>query len=591
MKKIIYTLMLAAFAVIGLSSCDAYLDRTPLDSDNDATHWTSEAAIENYSWTFYDYLDEISYGTGWTRGQYYAEAFTDDYSCENFSEFTKNVPNSSGSWNTPYSRIREANVMLNRIDMIPNLSETAANHWRGVARFFRAFFHFQLVKVYGDVVWVDDEIDFSKEEEVTKPRDSRVTVMDNVVADLQFAVNHCYGPEQAATNTVNKYVAAALLSRVALYEGTWEKYHNVSGGHPETFLSAAKNAAETVINSGKYAISNDYAAMYRSLSLASSNEVLLYHMYTVANVNGGKVSKAHAQYGNTNSSTPTWGLTKSAVESYTTSEGIPIHMVPDYDDKTLAGIFENRDKRLSATVTPTILPVTNLAWNHGILSTTGYWTEKYTDLSREQEMLNTATWNAPLNDTDGPIFQYSEVLLNYAEACAELGSCTDADLNKSVNILRTNHGGIPALKVSGTGCTVNGVTITLDEKDGAPTVLIQEIRRERRVELMTDGFRHDDLMRWKLGEKLNTKTNPDGYLGASMAAIKDYCEKAGKSDDWAKIEEKNFWYNGYKSPYNTEVVNAGGATVDRVWDDKYYLEPVPSGQILLDPNLTQNPGW
>lgn len=592
MKKIFYTLTIGALAVLGLNSCSDYLDRTPLDSNSDATNWTSEAAIETFSWKFYGDLSELSYGSGWTRGQYHSETLTDDYATESFTEFTKNIPNSSSSWNTPYDRIRAANIMLNRIDLVPNLSDKVANHWRGVARFFRALYHFELVKTYGDIVWVDGEIDFTKDENVKRSRDSRVTVMDNVVSDLEFAMNNCYSPSEAETNTVNSMVAAALLSRVALYEGAWEKYHNLSGGHPDTFYKTAKEAAAKVIDSGLYEVTDNYKGMYTSLSLVGSKEVLLYKIYSLANVNGGKVTAAHAQYGWIDSSTPTWGLTKSAVENYTNADGLPIHMSSSYNDKTLEGVFSNRDKRLNAAVDDAILPVTKLTYTYGIVSTTGYWTWKFLDYSKKAEYEANGTWNAPSNDTDGPIFQYSEVLENYAEACAELGSITQADLDKSVNLLRVRHGEIPALTLVGTtGCSVNGVAITKAPNDPATNVLLQELRRDRRSELMADGFRHDDLMRWALGKNLDTKENPDGYIGASKDAIKAYSATVEDAAEWEDIEKENFFLNGYKSPYNTSAVNAGGSTVDRTWNDKYYLEPIPAGQILLDENLTQNPGW
>ena len=591
MKKTIYTIAIAVFAVLGLCSCSDYLDRTPLDSNSDATNWTSESSIETFAWKFYGRLSELSYGSGWTRGQYHSETLTDDYSTEDFSEFTKNVPNSSGTWNTNYDRIRETNILLNRIEKVPGLSEAAANHWKGVARFFRALYYYNLVRTYGDVVWVAEEVDFSKEENVTRPRDSRVQVVDNMVADLEFAMNNCYDPAKAGANTVNSMVAAALLSRVALYEGAWEKYHNTTGGHPETFYTKAKDAANKVISSGLYEVTDDYKGMYTSLSLTTSKEVLMYKIYTLANVNGGKISEAHAQYGWIDSSTPTWGLTKSAIENYTNSAGLPVHMF-NYNDQTMAGVFQNRDKRLNATIYDQILPIINLAWDYGILSTTGYWTFKFLPLERRAEMEKNASWNAPSNDTDGPVFTYSEVLENYAEACAELGSCTQADLDKSINLLRTKHGKIPALTVSGTNVSVNGVAITKAPNDPAASVLLQEIRRDRRSELMCDGFRHDDLMRWALGGNLDTRKNPDGYLGASLAAIKDYyLSTGGNESGWAAILAKNFSYQGYKSPYNTSAINAGGTTVDRVWEDKYYLEPIPSAQITLDPNLGQNPGW
>lgn len=590
MKKTLYKLAVAAIAVVGLYGCNKYLDLKPLDSNSDSTNWTSESAIETYSWKFYGYLSELSYGSGWTRGQYHAEGLTDDYAPESFVEFTKTIPNSSGTWNTNYDRIREANIMLNRIDLVPDLSEKAANHWRGVARFFRALYHYNLVRTYGDVVWVEEEIDFSKEENITRPRDSRVTVMDNIVADLEFAMNNCYDPSTAGVNTVNNMVAAALLSRVALYEGAWEKYHSVSGGHADTFYSKAKTAAAKVIDSNLYEVTDNYKGMYTSLSLVGSKEVLLYKIYTLANVNGGKITEAHSQYGWSDSSTPTWGLTKSAMENYTNDQGLPVHMFA-YNDATMDGVFKNRDKRLTASVYDQIMPITELAWDFGIISTTGYWTFKFLPLERRAEMEANASWNGPSNDTDGPIFQYSEVLLNYAEACAELGQITQSDLDKSVNLLRVKHGGIPALTLAGTGVSVNGTAITKAPGDPAANVLLQELRRERRSELMCDGFRHDDLMRWALGENLDTKKNPDGYLGASVAALQSYAGTVDGAKTWAEISAKNFFLAGYKSPYNTAAVNAGGTTVDREWNDKYYLEPIPAGQILLDDKLTQNPGW
>ena len=590
MKKTLYILAFAVAMVFGLCGCSEYLDLKPLDSYSDATNWTSESAIESFAWKFYGRLSELSYGSGWTRGQYHAETLSDDYTTESFTEFTKQVPNSSGVWNTNYDRIRETNILLNRIDLVPNLPDAAANHWKGVARFFRALYYYNLVRTYGDVVWVEEEVDFSKEENLQRPRDSRVTVMDNVVADLEFAMNNCYSPSKAAANTVNNMVAAALLSRVALYEGAWEKYHNFTGGHSGTFYAKAKEAAEKVISSGLYQVTDNYKGMYTSLSLVGSKEVLLYKIYTLANVNGGKITEAHGIYGWSDSSTPTWGLTKSAMENYTNDQGIPTHMYA-YNDKTMEGVFANRDKRLNATVYEEILPIVDLAWDYGILSTTGYWTFKFLPLERRAQMEGNNSWNAPSNDTDGPIFTYSEVLENYAEACAELGQISQSDLDKSVNLLRIHHGKIPPLTLAGTGVSVNGTNITKDPKDPAANVLLQELRRDRRSELMCDGFRHDDLMRWALGKNLDTKLNPDGYLGASAEALEAYRNTVEGAKEWSAIAAKNFFLNGYKSQYNTSAINAGGTTVDRTWDDKYYLEPIPAGQILLDPNLSQNPGW
>lgn len=591
MKKNIFTILLAAVVLVSLSGCSEYLARVPLDSNSDATNWSNEAAIETYSWNLYGDLSGWSYGNGWTRGQYHSEPLTDDYSTESFSQFTVSIPGDAASWSTPYERIRKANVMLARIDQVPNLPEAAANHWRGVARFFRALHHFELLKTYGDVVWIDGEVDIASEEALNRARDSRVTVADNIVADLQFAVDNCYAPSRAGANTVNNMVAAAFLSRVALYEGAWEKYHGTSGGHPETFYSTAKAAAAKVIDSGLYNINTTYKKNYMSQNLSGNTEMILFKRYAYMG-NGGATTLAHATFGWSDSSTPTWGLTKSAVENYAMSNGLPTHMVA-YNDQTIEGVFENRDARLTATVYKEVIPVTQLAYIEGIVSTTGYWTYKFVPLDEYSTRIVNSTWNGPSNDTDGPIFAYPEVLLNYAEACAELGSCSQSDLDKTINVLRQRHGNIPALTVSGSGCSVNGTAITKAPNDPAANVLIQEIRRERRSELMADGFRHADLMRWALGENLDTAKNPDGYVGVSKAVVEEYVAKYNATSsnpvDLNKVLSNNFFTNkGYKSPYNTPDC---GGSIARTWNDKYYLEPIPGNQLTLDPNLGQNPGW
>ena len=606
MKNRIFAIILTAVAALGFNSCSDYLERTPLDSNSDATNWSSEASLETYSWNLYSDLAQFSYGSGWTRGRYHSEGLSDNYCPDSYVEFTKNIPTYSTSWSSPYTSIRKANILYNRVDKVPGLSEAAAGHWKGVACFFRALFHFELLKTYGDIVWVDDELtDLTSDGVVKKSRDTRVTVAKNIIVDLEYAAANLYPLGTAGTNTVNKDVANALLSRVALYEAAWEKYHNVSGGDPTSLYTTAKTAAKAVMDSGNYEIGTDYRAPFVSLDLAANKEVLLYKIYSIANVNGGKVTAGHSAAGWSDSSTPTWGLTKSAMENYPYITGLPWHMNPLHDDQTITGIFVGRDLRLAATVYSTDLYLTGVAGDDGIVSTTGFWTWKFVPVDKRNEMKANGTWNGPSNDTDGPIFLYAEVLENYAEACAELGSMTQNDMDISVNVLREKHGGLPKLTVSGTGCSVGGTAITKDANDPAANVLIQEVRRDRRSELMCDGFRHADLMRWALGEKLDFAKNPDGYKGVSKAALKAYALASGKTTaDWngahtadnPGIEWANFWTtDGYKAAFFTDAVEANalqtGARVNRVWEDKYYLEPIPSGQLTLDENLGQNPGW
>lgn len=584
MKNKIILLSLAAFA---FASCNDYLDRTPLDSNSDATNWTSEAALESYAWGLYPNFS--GYGSGWTRGQFLSETLCDDYCSDSYAQPTTSAPSSDKTWSDAYQEIRRANILLNRVDLVPELSEEAANHWKGIARFFRAQQHFKLVQTFGDVVWVEDEIDIDDAEALNQPRTDRVQCMKNICADLQFAGENC---RHTTDNTVNDMCAWALLSRVALFEGAWQKYHANNVTEASYFYDLAKMAANKVISSGYYSIHDDYLSNYISKDLTGNTEMILFKVYSHTG-EGAKVTHAHAMQGWSNSSSKSWGLTKSAVENFTFANGLPIYM-GNYSDATIEEVFADRDARLSLICDPTIIAVVGFAYNEGINSSTGYYTDKLVDWND----YGTPTWLAPYNTTDAPIYTLSEVMLNYAEACAEIedlggAAMSQADLDKSVNIIREKHGKLPKLTYAGKGqVSVNGTVITSDPKNIENiSTLLWELRRERRSELMCDGFRYEDLMRWKEGYLLDFSKNPDGYRGASIAAIEAFAAaNAGKGiyvdSSMETIKENNFFDDKYIIAYNVTVNN-------RVFDEtKNYLEPIPSTQITLHPALApNNPGW
>jgi hypothetical protein len=585
MKKI-HIIVLAILAMT-LVSCQDYLNRVPLDANSDATNWSNEASLSTFANMLYETFD--GYGSGWSRGQYLSSGLSDDYCCDTYTYPTQTVPSSSSSWSSPYSWIRRSNILLARVDRVPNLSESAANHWRGVARFFRGKEHYELVRTYGDVVWIDSEVDIDDSTTLKKARDPRVTVMKNVCADLQFAAENI---PYSTDNTVNNMCAYALLSRAALYEAAWQKYHEKNSENAKYFYNIAKNAANAVIASGHYTITTNYQANYISKDLKGNTEMILYKIYCYTGEKAA-VTLAHSMQGWCNSSSKTWGLTKSAVESFANSDGLPIYM-STYSDATIADVFKNRDARLSFIASPTVICPVGWAYTQGVNSSTAYWTNKFVD----QSDYGTVTWSAPYNTSDAPIFSYSEVLENYAEACAELedlgaGAMSQADLDKSINIVRAKHGNLPALTYAGTGAvSVGGKTITKDPKNTfGISNMLWEIRRERRSELMCDGFREDDLMRWKMGSLLDFASNPECYEGASKAAITAYYEATKdldlyKKDVFSDVLSGNFWSSDGK------YMSAFDITKNvRVFADKNYLEPIPSAQMTLNPNLTQNPGW
>lgn len=583
MKNKIISFLIVAFA---LASCESYLDRAPLDSNSDATNWTNEAALEIYAWSLYGNLD--GYGSSWTKGQYFNDAMSDDYVQDAYTQPTISIPSSNSVWSSSYEEIRRANILLARVDVVPGLSEEAANHWRGVARFFRAQQHFDLVKTFGDCVWVESEVDVDDSEILHQKRTDRVTVMKNVCEDLKFAATHC---RYTTDNTINNMCANALLSRVALYEAAWQKYHKNNAADAEYFYKIAKDAANAVMTSKKYSIHTDYLSNYISKSLAGNTEMIMYEVYSHVG-EGAKVTKAHAMQGWSSSSSKSWSLTKSAVENFTFADGTPIHM-GTYDDSSIEKVFANRDARLSLICDPEVLCPLGFAYREGVNSTTGYYTDKFVDWND----YGTPTWSAPNNTTDGPIYTLSEVMLNYAEACAEIedlggAAMSQNDLDISVNELRVKHGNMPALTYAGKGkVSVNGVEITADPKNvEGISNLLWEIRRERRSELMCDGFRYEDLLRWKQGYLLDFSKNPDGYRGVSRAALEAYVE-AHKDEDlhkgqsMATIDANNSFDDKYLIGFDVTVNN-------RKFDEnKNYLEPIPSTQITLHPALGQNPGW
>ena len=547
MKKL-YVLALAAASMISVS-CSDFLDRSPLDQFSDDNYWTSENNMAAFAFELYNQFE--GYGNGAVTRGFYFKQFNDDMVSGQFSDFTKNIPASSDSWK--WEAIRKANVIIERAQTMPVLSDDAKAHWVGVGRFFRAFEYFKKVKNYGDVPWVDRSLDISDEDVLYKPRDPRKTVMDNVLEDLNYASTYMYEPQ--GDNRVNRDVALALKSRICLYEGTYRKYHNL--GDHEKFLQAAKDASTKLMEKG-YSLCTDYQSIYNSVDLSGNPEMIFYKVYVTGILTNG-IS------GFLTSSSIIAGLNKSAVESYPCIDGLPIGQSSYYQgDATIAKVRTNRDGRLLVTIDDDLCYV-----NHtykGTTSTTGYKNFKFVneDLSSSERL-------APNNPIDAPLFWLSEVYLNYAEACVELGSLTQADLDKSVNLLRARAGVKPLKVVGGAPYSGNNGDVAIVDPARDPDVnpMIWEIRRERRVELMMDGFRYDDLMRWAKGKYLDTASNPGLFTGAYIGTGYD-------PSDPIIVE------NGYIVAYKT----------DRTFNpEKHYLEPIPSGQITLNPNLSQNPKW
>lgn len=567
--KYIYLLLLTATFV----SCEKdFLDVPPQDQLVDETYWSSEENVRTFAFDFYPAYF-VGYGSGYAWGDYFSgESFNDDFSPTNPSPFVKVVPTTGGGWD--FGWVRKANIFINRVQTVP-MEEEAIEHWTGIGRFFRGMEYHDLVKRFGDVPWYEEELTEEEMEVLYKPRDSRTFVMDKVLEDFQYAAEHVREAVPNEGQMVDRNVVLAFMSRIFLFEGTWQKYHLNNTEKAKEYLEASKWASEQVMASGDFSL-GDYRSVFNSLDLSGNPEVILFREYE-----SGVLTHALNSYNNTEAQT---GVSKEAIESYLAADGLPIEISPLYQgDKGIENVMADRDPRIYETFVSDELRISGIHTNY---STTGYATHKFLN----EEIKDDPIGSSSLNPTDAPVIRYGEVLMNYIEAVAELatlgGPAVDqADLDKSINVLRSRPGiDLPDLQVIGGEPAVNGVVYDDPDRDPDVPALIWEIRRERRVELMMEGFRYDDLRRWKQLEQLDMSQYPDTNRGAWVDKS-DYPENADDIAGLVLTEGEE----GYIIPAPTE-------STWRIFPgEKVYLYPLPLDQITLyreaGYELAQNPGW
>lgn len=555
-------------ASLSLTSCsdDDFLTRPPLDEMSDQTYWTSEENVRTFAWKFYPAYFE-GYGSGYTWGDYFSgQSLNDDFAPSTPPDFVENVPTSGGGWG--FGWVRNANLMIDRVQNMENLDEETRNHWVGVGRFFRALEYNDLVKRFGDIQWYDEVLDEDNEEQLYKKRDDRTMVTDNMLADFQFAVENVRLDDGTPGLTVNKDVVLAFMSRVFLWHGTYLKYHDIDQQKAETYLQAARDAANQLIESGRYSLADDYRGLFNSMDLSGNPEIIMYRKYEE-----GVLTHSLNTYSNKEAQT---GASKDAIDSYRMNNGLPIRQNGSgyQGDDGIDNVMANRDPRMTETFVQE-LRINGYTSNY---STSGYSQHKFLN----EDIADQNIGNSNQNPTDAPVIRYGEVLMNYAEASYEINNqITQADLDKSVNVLRSRPGvNMPALQVSGQDAMVNGQIINDPEKDQDVSSILWEIRRERRVELMMEGFRLDDLKRWKKLEKTDTIENEDINKGAWIS-LDEYPE--------ADVELDRAGNEGYIMPAYEQQSQR------RFPGDHVYLYPIPLDQIQLykdhGATLEQNPGW
>jgi starch-binding outer membrane protein, SusD/RagB family len=574
MKKLKYI----GIVVILLSSFSCskdFLSRAPLDAISDADYWKTTNDLELYVNQFYTMLPVYP---EWGGGYLW-----DDNNSDNMHPATYNTrlaglaTITSGNSNWSFSRLRSINIMLDQYKKVVG-QQSLIDAFVGEAYFFRAYYYYSMLKNYGDVPWIDKPLT-PDSQELIGPRTSRSLLVDNMLADLDKAITLLRPRSTATGNRINKEAAILFKSRVALFEGTWEKYHNgtpfgVASGNPTKYLQAAADAAKQLIDLNSVALYStskpdvDYGKLFNSDDLNSMTEAILWRKYGVA------LTQYHNSQRYLSLSGGGTGVTKALVDSYLCTDGQPIASSPLYKgDRSLVNVVTNRDPRLKQLIWvpgdamqivsgQVIATFTKSKIDGGgeDRNTTGYQLKKGADATSPG--ISTPGTSVTAN----VIFRYAEVLLNYAEAKAELGTITQADIDLSINKLRT-RAGMPGLQL---------ISITTDPNWDFPLLspVINEVRRERRVEFACEGYRFDDLVRWRAHSLIVGKRPKGAWFDQSQFP--------------ALVIGKTIYIdsNGYID-YLQVALPSGWNFVP----GRDYLTAVPPTEITLNSNLIQNPGW
>jgi hypothetical protein len=574
--------ILIIFAVVFLSSCSKeFLDRQPESSISPGAFFRSEKDLELYTNSFYQALpvaDDIF------------REDVDNIVKQNLPEQLTGkriVPVSGGGWS--WDQLRNINYFLENYNR--TLPEEQAKKWAALAKFFRAYFYFDKVQRFGDVPWYSHTLNPDDEEDLKKARDPRTLVMDSVMADIDYAIANLGTAK--SVEKVTKWTALALKSRIALFEGTFRKYHSeFSLPDSERFLKEAALASKQLINEGPYSIfagsgtNKGYLELFASVD-AIDQEVILTRRYSYALqiVHMGNYHVITASQGRP-------GLNKELVNSYLMKDGSRFTDRPGYETLQFYDEVQDRDPRLSQTIrTPGYMRIGGASIltpriGHSI---TGYQPIKFVG-GMNQDSFNEG-------ETDMPIFRFGEVLLNYAEAMAELGEITQADIDISIKKLR-DRVGMPNLDLAFASSNPDPyLAQQYKNVSGANQGIILEVRRERRIELVMESFRWNDLMRWKEGHLLTRQ-----FKGMYFPSIGKFdFDRNGQDDVWI-YEGNSPSASGVELlKLGTEIIlengNKGGNIlvnphITKVFDEaKDYLFPLPIQELQLNPNLKQNPGW
>lgn len=572
MKKIVY--ILGLLCAMSFQSC---LDMEPKTQLADTNFWQSPEHYKLFATQFYGWSADFK----WLDGSIHSDIHSDLFTAKTFdiySNGTNSIPPSDKNYTDNYNHIRQVNTLLLQAESYATPNDIAT--YVGEAYFFRAYCYFELLQAYGDVIIVRTPIDIDSPE-MRQLQNPRTEVADFIIDDLNKAVSLLPDHNEISSSDegrLSSQAASAFLSRVALYEGTWEKFHDNGGRNNErvtSLLDIAAKAAREVIDS-------NFFELFAPADLGDFAYKYLFILENDKSNPAGIVKSANKEYIFTRRHDPvlntigfniTQGrlgnalyVTRKMANMYLDDKGLPIDP-QTWNYSGMADEFKKRDNRMKNQI---MIPgETYWGTGGGRIDWSGS-PEEIENASHKNFIPSTGTGYFPYKwccERDGvpvgneaydfPVIRYAEVLLNYAEAVFERDEkISDEDLKISLNLTRKRiNPSMPDL--TNDFVTKNGLDMRT------------EIRRERTVEFFDENFRIDDLKRWK-------------------TAVDEMCmDLVGVKWDGTEYETK--WSDASTLPRNSEgcIIHETG----RNWGDRNYLLPLPADQLKLNPNLKQNPGW
>lgn len=618
--KMKYISIMTMFASVSLlSGCSDFLEKYPQDAMSDQDYFTKDTDLEYYMNGLYGGILRSANSYKWSNLNTANDDWTGNSPSETLMQHSTSglASETSNTWNNAYDYIRKVNYFLENAYRVPDMGKIG-KHYLGEGYYCRAVKYFDLLQTFGGVPYISKVLNVDSEELYT-PRSSRKEIAEKIIADLDSAILYCdwKGEGEASAGRINKEAALVMQSRVALYEGSWEYYHGkkgskfqVQGSDGSVFLKKGIEAGEQLIekygsNIYRGSSENEYFDYFNQSDYEKIQGAFLYKVYSRSLGIINNWGRSYAEGVNA-------GLTKSAIDAYVMSDGKPIEVsTVILDNQTMNELCLKKDPRLSQTIW---YPAKGRFIDYLGAVDHAYKTS-YPGLIQNQQRNPAYTgfriWKGTSFDpaeidngeVDDLILRYEEGLLNYVEAKAILGLVTQDDLDKTINVIRSRVN-LPNMSLS----EVNGWNIDYDKRNGydpsAPNI-VNEIRRERRVELMLEGLRFMDIKRWAMLDDVFNGWKP---VGAYAQEYVDYWNNpdrlAADGFDWKSPKEvkleKGINYDtigDYINPFFKHAdfqLNSGrGYYVD---PDRDYLSSIPREEITLYKNkgnvtLEQNPGW